>query len=129
MRKWLAVIAMLGVLAVCAALVAGPARAAGLSPPVADCYANSRLTRSYTIQQLQNALNTIPIDIKEYSNCENVIQHQLLLQLSELKGTDSSGSGGGSFLPTWLIVVLALVVIGGVGFGVAAMRRRPSPGG
>jgi len=64
-------------------------------------------------------------------NCGDVIQRALLAQLGALRGHGGSGQGGGSFLPTPLIVVLALLVVGGTGFGVYAWRRRrsdPQPG-
>src|SRR5947209_14146160 len=107
--------------AVCAAtiVVAGaPAGslAAGLAAPVADCNAHAALTHQYSVQQLRNALATMPADVKEYTNCSDVIQRALLAQLGALHGSGGSGTGGGSFLPTPLIVVLGLLVVGGAGF-------------
>lgn len=112
-------------------LEARPAIGAGLAPAVADCNANTRLTHHYTVKQLEHALATMPAEIAEYSNCHDVIQHQLLLQLGELHGGGGSGGGGGSFLPVWLIVVLAILVAGAAGFGALAIRnrRRGPPGG
>jgi hypothetical protein len=107
-------------LAACA--LAAPAQAAGLSSPVADCNANLRLTHSYTAAQLRSALATLPADIAEYSNCHDVIQRALLAKIGRTSG--GPGSGGGSFLPTWLLIVLIVLVLGGVGAGVAALQRR-----
>ena len=107
-----------------ASTLAGSAAAAGLAPAVADCNAHGQLTRTYTVQQLQRALATMPADIKEYTGCYNVIDRQLLADLGKLKRSGGSGSGGGSFLPTWLIIVLALLVLGGAAFGVVALRQR-----
>jgi hypothetical protein len=107
------------------------AAAAGLSAPVQDCNAHGPLTGHYTVAQLRSALATMPADVKEYTNCGDVIQRALLAQLAGLKGRGGSGGGGESFLPTPLIVVLALLVVGGTGFGVYAWRRRgsdPQPG-
>ena len=104
--------------------VAAPAQGAGLSPLVADCNAHTRLTRSYTAAELRNALATMPADIAEYSNCHDVIQRALLASLGKLKGSGGSGSGGGSFLPTWLLIVLIALALGGVGAGVQALRLR-----
>jgi hypothetical protein len=104
-------------------LVCAPAGAAGLSPPVADCYQHQQLTRSYTVAQLKTGLATMPADIREYSDCYNVLQQALLQKIGKLGGGDSSG-GGGSFLPTWLIVVLAVLAVGGLAFGAVGLRNR-----
>ena len=100
------------------------AAAAGLSPVVADCNSHAQLTQHYTVAQLRSALATMPADIKEYTNCPDVIQRALLAALGGVHGGGGSGQGGGSFLPTPLIVVLALLVIGGAGFAVYAYRRK-----
>jgi hypothetical protein len=116
-------IAVLGAMAALAlGALAAPASSAGLSRPVADCNAHGRLTQSYTTSQLRNALATMSADIAEYTNCHDVIQRQLLAQIGKLSG--GSGGGGGSFLPTWLLIVLIVLVLGGVGFGVSALQRR-----
>jgi hypothetical protein len=113
--------------ALCCAAAAGPlgafAEGASLSPPVADCNAHGGLTQHYTVKQLQTALATMPADIKQYTSCPDVINHQLLVQLGKLPGSGGPGSGGGSFLPVWLIVALVLLVAGGGAFGVVAARR------
>lgn len=107
------------------------AGAAGLSPPVADCQAHNQLTRSYTAAQLRNALATMPADIAQYTACPDIIRKALLQKIGKLSG--GSGSGGGSFLPTWLLVVVVLLVLGAAGFGAVALRNRrqgeTGPGG
>ena len=116
---------MLGVVGLGGALVGTPnAGATGLAPAVVDCNLHAALTRNYTIPQLQNALATMPADVREYSDCYTVIQHQLLLQLGELHGQGGAGQGGGPFLPAWLIVILAVLVATAGGFGVLAVRNR-----
>jgi hypothetical protein len=110
-------------------LLAAPAAAAGLTPD-ADCQLHSRLTQDYTVAELREGLSKRPAYQREYSDCANILQQALLQKINHLKGGDSSG-GGGSFLPTWLIVVLAVLVVGGVGLGVVALRNRgsgPPPG-
>jgi hypothetical protein len=117
----LVILGLGGLLALAPAL---PARATGLSPPVADCYAhNGTLTHSYTAAQLRNGLATMPADVKEYSVCYDVLQRALLQKIGRLSGGDASG-GGGSFLPAWLIAVLAVLVVAGAGFGAVALRDR-----
>jgi hypothetical protein len=91
---------------------------------VADCNSHTKLTHQYSTAQLRSALATMPADIKEYTNCPDVIQRALLAQIGTTKGGGGSGSGGGSFLPTPVIVILALLVLGGAGFAAYAWRRR-----
>ena len=130
MRNFLMLAMVTGVLvAGWAGVAARTAAAAGLSPVVADCNAHGRLTRHYSVTQLRSALASIPADIAEYTDCHDVIQHQLLVQLGDLPGSGGSGQGGGSFLPTWLIVVLAVLIAGAGGFGVLELRNRRGGGG
>ena len=81
-------------------LAAAPANAAQ-SQVVADCNTHARLTRQYSDGQLRTALSTMPADVKEYTDCYDVIQRALLSQIggSHPGGGGSSGSGG-SFLST-----------------------------
>jgi hypothetical protein len=124
-RRSSAVIAALAVLAV-GLLGAAPA-SARLSKAVADCNAHTRLTVTYTAAELRTALNTMPADVKEYTNCYDVIQRALLADIGGIKA-DGSGSGGGgsSFLPTPLLIVLGVLVVAAAAFAVIA-RRRGSP--
>jgi hypothetical protein len=125
MRKTIPLLTVLCALGgVSQAVFLPPADAAGRSLPIADCNAHAQLTRHYSVAQLRNALETMPADIKEYTNCGDVIQRALLAELGQLHGNGGSGQGGGSFLPTWLIVVFALLILGGGGFGVYAWRHR-----
>jgi hypothetical protein len=101
-----------------------PAAAAGLPPILADCNTHARLTVHYSIPQLRNALATMPAEIQEYSDCPDVIQRALLAEVATLRGDGGLGSGGGSFFPTPLIVVLTVLVVGGAGFTGFAWRRR-----
>ena len=112
---WLAVV-------VCAA-VALPAAARADAPAVSDCTVHLRLTRHYTVQQLQQAISTMSASVKEYTDCSDVLQRALSAELSGRSvGGGSSGSGG-SFLPLPLLLALILVLLVGAGYGVAAARR------
>jgi hypothetical protein len=106
-------------------LVAAPA-SARVSKAVVDCNANTRLTQAYTAAQLRAALNTMPAEIKEYTNCYDVIQRALLADIGGIKTAGGGGSGGGgsSFLPTPLLVVLGVLVVAAGGFAVIARRQR-----
>src|SRR5947209_4760352 len=75
----------------------GAVSAQALEPAWADCNANARLTHHYTPSQLQSALVSMPADVREYTNCNDVLQQALR---AELSGAGGSGGSGGSFLPT-----------------------------
>jgi hypothetical protein len=106
-----------------------PSAAAKLNPAVDDCAKHSALTSSYTVLQLQNALSTMPADVKEYTNCYDLIQAQLFNQLGGKDGGGSASGSGGSFLPTPVIIVLVLLALGAATFGAIAWRRRSEPPG
>lgn len=114
---------------ICAAS-ATPALAA-TNPAVADCVAHGGLTHSYTAAQLQNGLTTMATDIKQYTDCYDVIQQALLAKLGRLpsSGAAPSGGSGGSFLPTPVIAVLIALALAAAGFGAVALRRRSGGGG
>jgi hypothetical protein len=81
------------------------------------------LTRDYTEAQLRTGLATMPAYIREYSGCYDILNRALLQKIGKLHGGDASGAGG-SFLPTWLIAVLAVLVLGAVGLGGLGLRNR-----
>lgn len=113
----------------CALAFAVPANAAPASGPTADCNVHQQLTGHYTVSQLRNALTTMPAEIKEYTDCYDVIQRQLLTQLGKPTGTgtNASSTSGSSFLPTPVIVVLVLLILVAVTFGAVALRKRLGP--
>jgi hypothetical protein len=120
-------------LASCALIVASMGvladRAAASGPPAADldCGLNSRLTHHYTVAQLQSALAHMPVDMKEYSACPNVIERALLIQVGrlKLKPGGASPASEASLVPVWLIVSGGLMVaVGGSGALVALHRKR-----
>ncbi len=132
MRRALTWIGLAGALAVSAtAALATPALAAGQAPPVSDCNAHGRLTQTYTPKQLQTALSTMPADIKEYTDCYDVIQRALVADVGghHVGGSNDSSSSGGSFLPTPVIVVIVVLALAAATFGGLALRRRSSGGG
>ncbi len=108
-------------------VASGTAWASSGSKAVADCNAHGKLTATYTEAQLRDALSTMPADIKEYTDCYDVIQHALLAQVSGSHpggGTGGSSGSSSSFLPAWLIVVLVLLALSGLTLGAVAIRRR-----
>lgn len=100
---------------------------ASSSPVVADCNAHGTLTRQYTAVQLRAALATMPADVKEYTDCYDVIQRALLTRLSgthQHSGPVSTQGSGGSFLPTPVLVLVGVLALGAAIFGTMAVRRR-----
>ncbi len=121
------------VFALVCALVAGPtagiaAAASGdtAAAAIADCSANDRLTHHYSAATLTAALAKLPADVREYSDCYDVIEKQLFAQLgtSSSNGSGGGSSSGGSVLPTWLLIVIVLLALGALTFGALAIRNR-----
>lgn len=121
------------VFALVCALVAGPAAAIGAAASgdtpaaaIADCSANDRLTHHYSAATLTAALAKLPADVREYSDCYDVIEKQLFAQLgtSSSNGSGGGSSSGGSVLPTWLLIVIILLALGALTFGALAIRSR-----
>lgn len=124
MTRLRSMIAVVAALCACGAVAVTPAGAAQ-TRPVADCNAHGHLTRKYSDAQLRTALSTMSADVKEYTNCYDVIQRALLAQLGTPTGSGTGGgSSGGSFLPTPVIIVLVLLVLAAVAFAAVAIRRR-----
>lgn len=113
-------------LAVAVLLFTSAGATAGQSPAVADCSAHGRLTRTYSVQQLREALATMPADLQEYTNCYTVIQDSLLAQVggTHHRATTSKDSSGGSFLSAPLIAAIVVLALGVGGATVVALRRR-----
>src|SRR5947209_5191733 len=125
LRVTITVLCALG--ALYGAVLPSPAGAAGVSPPVADCSAHGKLTRHYSVSELKNAQATMPADVAEYTNCPDVIRRALIAAIGPINGS-GTGGGGGSFLPGWVIAVLAVLVLAGAGAGVMALRNRRGSG-
>jgi hypothetical protein len=75
------------VLSFCLLVPAGSALASG-ADVLKDCNNNGHLTKTYTQKELHQALAQMPADLREYSDCANIIR-QAELGLS-------GGPGGGS---------------------------------
>ncbi|MBV9803148.1 MAG: hypothetical protein JO130_08170 [Solirubrobacterales bacterium] len=122
---------------VCALSLGVPALATAASggtpaQAITDCNDHSQLTRQYSTSVLRAALAQMPADVREYTDCFDVIERQLFKQLGNTKpgtsGTTTTSSGS-SFLPTWLLVVIVLLALAAITFGALAIRRRSTPGG
>jgi hypothetical protein len=113
------------------AACSAPGALAATLTPITDCQSHGKLTQSYTASQLEQALATMPADVKQYTDCQDVITTALnaALKTGKSPGSASSGSSGGSFLPTWLIVVIVILLLGGATFAAISVRRRRSAQG
>jgi hypothetical protein len=100
--------------------VATPAFAAG-NPVVADCYSHGKLTETYTQAELRHALAVMSSYIKQYSNCQSVIENALATGTVAANGT---GNSGGSSISTPVIIVIVVVVLAIVAFVGLLIRRR-----
>jgi hypothetical protein len=122
----LRVLLAIAALAVAVSAVGGARAATSAANPIADCNSTGSLTHRYPAAVLQRALKTMPADIKEYTNCYDVIQRALLAQVSgrHADGSAASRDSGGAVLPAWVIVVLVLLVLAAAAFGAMALRRR-----
>jgi hypothetical protein len=121
---------LVALVAVSVPYFAGTASASASSigaPVIADCQAHLRLTHHYTIPQLKNALATLPADVAEYTNCQQVIESALTHPGGPGSNNGAGSGSGSSFLPTPVLVVLVLLVLAAVTFGALWVRRRRGP--
>ncbi len=121
---WLAVIAA-------SLSFAMPAFASGGSSVIGDCNSHNTLTHAYSMAELENALNTMPADVSEYTDCKDVITRALLIRQGNIKGNGnepgSRSSSGSSFLSTPVIIVLVVLLLAAASFAALAIRKRRPP--
>lgn len=63
--------------------------------PVADCATDGDLDKRYSNSQLKKALDNIPADLDEYSNCREVIKSAIASGANKPDDTSDNGSQGG----------------------------------
>ena len=121
------VLVLLCALALAVPLAAGAAGADTPSAAISDCNDHGQLTAQYSSATLRAALAQMPVDVREYTDCYDVIERQLFKQLGQstpgAAGTPASSSSS-SGLPTWLLIVIVLLALAAVTFGALAIRRR-----
>jgi hypothetical protein len=113
-----------GVPAVAAAATGGGSGTA--QQAISDCNSHDQLTRHYSAAALRQALASMPADVKEYTDCYDVIERQLLTEVGKTTAATptTSSSSSGSFLPTWLIIVIVILALAAVTFGAISIRNR-----
>src|SRR4249919_3135612 len=130
-RRLITALALVCVMALGAPGVVAAASDGGAAEAIADCNNHAGLTAHYSAATLRAALATMPVDVREYTDCYDVIQKQLFAQLgtSGSGGSGTTGSGsGGSFLPTPVLVIIILLVLAALTLGAIAIRRRSGGG-
>src|SRR6185437_5502770 len=130
-RRAITVLALGCALTVGAPALAGAAASGTAAQAITDCNDHSRLTQSYSSPVLRQALAQMPADVREYTDCFDVIERQLFKQLGQsgAAGGGSTSSSGDSGLPTWLIVVIVVLALAAITFGALALRRHRTPPG
>jgi hypothetical protein len=103
--------------------VATPALAAG-NPVVQDCFDHGKLTQTYTKAELNRALTVMSSYVKEYSDCQSVIETALASGKLKPNGGGTGKGGGGSSISTPVIIVIVVVVLAILAFGALLIRRR-----
>jgi hypothetical protein len=97
MRRLNVLIALFAAVTV-AGSMSGSAAFASSSQVISDCNSNGHLTGSYSRSDLQGALNGMGADVKEYTNCSDVIRRALVSSAAggggHSGGSSSSGGGG-----------------------------------
>jgi hypothetical protein len=81
------------------ALLALPATAAATANPVMDCADDGDLDRQYTNAQLRRALDRIPGDLDEYSNCREVLSGAISGGSDKGGNRPTAGAGGNPITP------------------------------
>ncbi|MBV8713246.1 MAG: hypothetical protein JOY56_15770 [Solirubrobacterales bacterium] len=129
-RRAIMVLVLLFGLALGAPVAAGAADGDTPSAAISDCNDHGQLTAHYSPATLRAALAQMPVDVREYTDCYDVIERQLFKELGQstpgAAGTPASSSSG-SGLPTWLLIVIVLLALAAVTFGALAVRRRTAP--
>jgi hypothetical protein len=127
MRRLVTSLAIMCALSAAAPAVVAAAASGSPQQALTDCNDHGTLTGHYTADVLRNALASMPADMREYTDCYDVIEKQLFAQLGSSSGSGSSTTGsssGGSVLPTWLIIVIVVLALAALTFGALAIRRR-----
>ncbi len=127
MRRLVTSLAIVCALSAAAPGVVAAAASSGAQQVLTDCNDNGTLTAHYTADALRTALASMPADMREYTDCYDVIEKQLFAQLGTSPSASSSTTGsssGGSVLPTWLVIVIVVLALAALTFGALAIRRR-----
>jgi hypothetical protein len=125
-RRAITLLALVCALSLTVPVLATAATSGTASQAISDCNAHDRLTAYYSPDVLRQALAQMPSDVKEYTDCYDVIEQQLFKEQGQQAtgSATASSSSSSSFLPTWLIVVIVILALAAITFGALAYRRR-----
>ena len=108
-RRLITALALVSAIALGAPSLVAAAPGGTAAQAITDCNDHAGLTAHYSVATLRTALATMPVDVREYTDCYDVIQKQLFAQLgtsgSGGSGT-TGGSSGGSVIPTPLLILI-----------------------
>jgi len=76
-----------------AAGLAGPAWASKGAQVIRDCLAHDRITHAYTVQDYRDALHQLPTDVREYSDCGDVIRRAELAAAGGSRSSQGASPG------------------------------------
>ena len=93
MRRLITSLALVCAMAAGAPAICRGGRSGGTAAQaITDCNNHSKLTAHYVARRAAPALATMPADVREYTDCYDVIEKQLFAQL----GTSSASGGPGA---------------------------------
>jgi hypothetical protein len=78
--------------AACCLLVPAPSALASGADVLIDCNDNGRLTKDYSQKEYREALARMPADLKQYTDCENIIRRAQLGLPGSTGGAANAGT-------------------------------------
>ena len=93
-----------------------------------ECQSSGQLTHTFSKADLRLALSVMSAEIKQYTNCYDVVHQALINDVTVSGKAPAPKSSGGSSLSTPVIIVIVVVVLAAVVFGGLAIRRRRGGG-
>jgi hypothetical protein len=81
------------------ALMALPGGAMAAPNPITDCNTDGDLDNKYSNKQLRDAIESLPTDLDEYSNCREILSGAITTGSDEGGGRPATGAGGAPLTP------------------------------
>ncbi|HWE10304.1 MAG TPA: hypothetical protein VG325_13200 [Solirubrobacteraceae bacterium] len=104
------------------ALAASSAPGSAVRAIFAQC-ASGRLSGGYTSAQLRQALNSMSATVRQYTSCPDVVQ-AAIFRSQHHRGSVAAITSTGQFVPTPVVAVLGVLIVGAGGLGILAFLRR-----